>query len=1585
MKKRMLAMLLVLALALSLMPPVAFAQDTASDQGSYFVGYAMVDINPYAEDGTIMPLGMAGYNDDTTRLANPSKLDDNANGKIDEGDGIFATCTAITDKKGTTVLMFTADLLWGYNESYGVDVLDTLLNGQEFKQYNLTKDRIFFNGSHNHFAPTMYADNNEKATENNKAYNAYLKQQFIAAARQALADRAWADMYQSADNVVDYFNRENGAKKNQPVGDLLDEMRMANNVNTLSAAYGEENYTYKDRVGTEDVFFTCVRHFKIYERQIKTNFWGEPQKDRFVADAPEYYYYAGNGTNGDWVGVGHINTIYEFDESTGKLLDGTDGTQKVVKEYRQVTRWEEATETDDGLRVVEFRFNNSDKEPIALINWRGHLPSNASLSDDSYYQVSGGMPNALRSAMAYKGYRAAFLQGQTGNVNMMFYGKNGSWVKKGEAEQNNKFGTELAQIALDIMSKAQQINEDGGEIRSVQQVYQGDHYRDIFHYIAAKKYQAEGASGRRVYYNISYYVGEDGKPLLDSNGLPTDVGAVGDPIVYPEPITITSTSLATKWANYYDHNVKRNGELYTDVTLNALTIGDDFELVSAGAEIFDHYIGEDGKDLWDTLADDYGDPFVLGITNNYTGTGYMPDKNTYHYTHSAQDPNYVEGTYESRGTRFAEGYGEAMVKELDGMLTFLQTDHPAGVTTEGECQHCGKTVTWTDLSREVTDGYLRYDHEFTSGHYYLPEGKTADLVGKLIPEGAKVCIDINGQTLNIYRSVKVLSGGELTIMDSKGEGRVDGCEMALTGGMFNIAQGAKMNIYGGYYSNVGEPYPGYSRGGIVHVEGEFTMYGGFIQGAEVNFAGGAIYIGTTAKAFFRGGTIKNGTISSGEANGKCVTVYGEVTLSGDPKIDSLFYIGKTNLDTQKLHFDGKFTGSVLADSIDNDSCIGIATEDADVSFGNVRDDNDTHDYMFHIEEDGKIYKRLATDFVAWNAETGKFIYGDYVQDANTVNPENILQNVLNTLPDGSRIVMQAKLPKGVSYQVKQNLQWELRGQNVDIDITVAQNKLLTFTDIRETGTVNEKKILGKYRIGETTEEEEDAFTYIPITEGDSTELHPVRLDIDTMYLQPNNTNAEGKAEPGLYFGHKFDGDATVKNHVKTYGIAFSLNGAPTKEDLKNEAVKIGGEESKVYRSGNVVYTKLENSENGVVFGSDEKSTSAIITGIMKEGNGAYDNAENARKEIYGVAYVQLQNGEIFLGAVRCRSLQKQVEMADEVWNTLRDSQRKALLRLSKTVTFQTAVNSWTLKNLKDPTKAQMDTENDVLRVLAIGNSHTTNATEYLCKIFMAENPGKQVQIAQLYYSGCSVDKHVQFAAKDAAEYQYLTDYYVDGKYVNKRGNRELSTLREALTAEVWDMIIVHEVNNNIGDVKTYTGTNARDMEKHINYIRKYSLNGDPQLMWNFSWSNPTSETLWKKGYPGKFKESLIEKNGGVVANVYNTLYDKMVANTKKYVMTNDAFEGQVIPTGLAFKYAREDARNPYPNDPDLLMYSDYTHADNSFGRTLAGYVWYATLMGKSTFTELKYTDGNLTENEKALLLDAVNYAIKQENKKILLP
>jgi hypothetical protein len=58
-----------------------------------------------------------------------------------------------------------------------------------------------------------------------------------------------------------------------------------------------------------------------------------------------------------------------------------------------------------------------------------------------------------------------------------------------------------------------------------------------------------------------------------------------------------------------------------------------------------------------------------------------------------------------------------------------------------------------------------------------------------------------------------------------------------------------------------------------------------------------------------------------------------------------------------------------------------------------------------------------------------------------------------------------------------------------------------------------------------------------------------------------------------------------------------------------------------------------------------------------------------------------------------------------------------------------------------------------LKILAIGNSFSTDSMQYLYQI-MKDGGVEEIVLGNLYYGGCSLDQHMSFAKADSASYKY---------------------------------------------------------------------------------------------------------------------------------------------------------------------------------------------------------------------------------------
>ena len=675
MKKRILTILMLAALLIGMTAQAAMAAKPAT----FDVGYAKVDINPYAdgtgEDQTLAGIPLGGGAQTTTRLSN-GKIDDNGDGVVDEKDGIFVTCIAITDHNGKTVLLISCDINNTYAPFFDPARQKIL---EKFADQGVETDRILVNASHSHSAPLLKA-NYSSGFDFSDAYNAYrerLIDKVVEAAEIALADRAPATMYKGKIDAS-----ESNAASDGVVGDTLNKLRTENQIMPL-AVEGERSYN-------------GIRHYQI------------------TMESP-------NGKKLTYVCGDNFN-LYRKEGSTA-TEDGV---------FYTVTETKEVSVVDDTMEIVKFEFEDETKLPIAMINWRAHAAIAKGTSEGAYYKVSGDFINSLRYTLesgkvSQQKYRTAYFQGAAGNVNAGTKLPSGLWMQiehlAYKQDRHNIYGTELAEVALECLeNNMQQINEDGGEIRSAYDFYQTQRRQVTIHeYMAGLKYKDEynntegGITGNRTYENAAYALDENGQVEINpATGEPYQLAgdklaAAGD----QGSVTIASIFHANSVIDGYKNNKVKGLKM----ELHAITVGEDFSLVSAGGEFFDRYseTGDLSENMWDDVEVD----FVLGYTN--TCGSYLSSTATYEF--NQHNENMANGSYETMSTSFEKGVGEAVLLHVNDMLTSLRSEETQPEAQKASCEHCGEDATWTELTE---DGELALSSAIRTGHYMLNKDITLE-------------------------------------------------------------------------------------------------------------------------------------------------------------------------------------------------------------------------------------------------------------------------------------------------------------------------------------------------------------------------------------------------------------------------------------------------------------------------------------------------------------------------------------------------------------------------------------------------------------------------------------------------------------------------------------------------------------------------------------------------------------------------------------------------------------------------------------------------------------------------------------------
>lgn len=94
--------------------------------------------------------------------------------------------------------------------------------------------------------------------------------------------------------------------------------------------------------------------------------------------------------------------------------------------------------------------------------------------------------------------------------------------------------------------------------------------------------------------------------------------------------------------------------------------------------------------------------------------------------------------------------------------------------------------------------------------------------------------------------------------------------------------------------------------------------------------------------------------------------------------------------------------------------------------------------------------------------------------------------------------------------------------------------------------------------------------------------------------------------------------------------------------------------------------------NGVTAGTS-------VVNVMTIDRDEYHNGMNAKRSVYGSAYILTNDGEYLFGQVVSRSFREVVIETDGIWDTLNAEQKTAVVELYKR--FEVNMKYWGLKNI----------------------------------------------------------------------------------------------------------------------------------------------------------------------------------------------------------------------------------------------------------------------------------------------------------------
>ena len=214
-----------------------------------------------------------------------------------------------------------------------------------------------------------------------------------------------------------------------------------------------------------------------------------------------------------------------------------------------------------------------------------------------------------------------------------------------------------------------------------------------------------------------------------------------------------------------------------------------------------------------------------------------------------------------------------------------------------------------------------------------------------------------------------------------------------------------------------------------------------------------------------------------------------------------------------------------------------------------------------------------------------------------------------------------------------------------------------------------------------------------------------------------------------------------------------------------------------------------------------------------------------------------------------------------------------------------------------------------LKVLAIGNSFSTDATEYLWDI--AHDGGVEtLVVGNLYIGGCTLATHAANITSSANSYAYYKN--VDGTWVKN----EATSIQTALADEEWDVITLQQASGQSGIDASF------QPPLEILLTKLAELEPNAKIYWHMTWA---------------YQQTSSHKDFALYNKDQTTMYQAIVGAINSKIKTDAAFSG-VIPAGTAI----QNLRTSYLGD---TLTRDGYHLSYEHGRYTAAMTWYAYLTG----------------------------------------
>lgn len=246
-----------------------------------------------------------------------------------------------------------------------------------------------------------------------------------------------------------------------------------------------------------------------------------------------------------------------------------------------------------------------------------------------------------------------------------------------------------------------------------------------------------------------------------------------------------------------------------------------------------------------------------------------------------------------------------------------------------------------------------------------------------------------------------------------------------------------------------------------------------------------------------------------------------------------------------------------------------------------------------------------------------------------------------------------------------------------------------------------------------------------------------------------------------------------------------------------------------------------------------------------------------------------------------------------------------------------------------------------LKVLAIGNSFSVDAMEYLYNI--AKSAGVEtIVLGNLRVSGCTVDMHTDYALSNKPKYTYLKN--TSESWIST----DNYTFEAGLTDEAWDFITLQQGSHFSGMPSEY-----RQLGRLISIVNNKKTNPEAKLFWHMTWA---------------YQQSTSNQNFALYNNSQSEMYNAIVSTVQSTIIPTEKFEG-IIPSGTTVQNIRTSFIG------DNVNRDDGYHMSQPFGRYLIGLTYFAAITGADVSKVTYLPSASITKDMEAAAKESVKNAM----------